>query len=63
MVVLGIELTGEDMTRIVSCVGTMAVSMAKNADNNEDMVEAAELCKLHLKLLRGFKEVMDVAKK
>lgn len=63
MVVLGIELTGADMTRIVSSVGTMAVSMAKNADNNEDMAEAAELCKLHLKLLRGFKEVMDVAKK
>ena len=61
MLALGIELTGEDMARIAAAVGTMAVTMTKEADSDEDLVEAAALCKLHFKLANGLKKAEELS--
>jgi hypothetical protein len=61
MLALGIKLTGEDMARIAAAVGTMAVNMAKEADSDKDLIEAAELCKLHFKLVNGLKKAEELS--
>lgn len=48
---LGIALTSDDMARIVSSIAAMSINLVKNADSHDDIVEAAELFKLHLKLV------------
>lgn len=61
MLALGIKLTGEDMARIAAAVGTMAATLTKEADSDEDLVEAAELCKLHFKLVNGLKKAEELS--
>lgn len=61
MLALGIKLTGEDLARIAAAVGTMAATLTKEADSVEDLVEAAELCKLHLKLAKGIKKAEELS--
>ena len=56
MLDLGIKLTDEDMARIVSSVAAMSLNLIKNGNNLEDHIEAAELFKLHLKLVKAVKD-------
>ena len=63
MFALGIELTKEDMSRIVSAVGTLAISMADGAENEKEMREAFSLSLLHLKLVHAFSEGIKEFKK
>lgn len=49
---VGLALTLEDMARIASAVLTMSVVMADDAKDEEDVKEAFELTKLHVKLNR-----------
>ena len=50
MKILGVELSYEDMVRIVSSVACTSVGMIKNAENAKDMKEALELHLLFIRL-------------
>ena len=56
---LGIKLTYEDMARITASVGSIALKMTLSADSDDDIKEAAELCKLHFKLTRAMAKATE----
>lgn len=62
MLALGIKLTGEDMARIAAAVGTMAISMMKNAKSFDDFKEGVELARLNEKLSRAMAEMAEAKK-
>lgn len=49
-----IEITREDVARIVSAVGTMAIALCDEAESAEDLKEATELAVLHDKLAKMY---------
>lgn len=53
MEVLGVGFSREDMARIASAVGTMALSMVTTGDSKEDLGEAMQLHILHCKLVKA----------
>ena len=63
MICFGIELTNEDMARITASVGTMVVALSKDMRSREEMDEVAEMCKLHIKLVKGMEEMHRMASK
>ena len=53
MEVLGVGFTFEDMARITSAIGALALSVLANSSSKEDLNEAMELHMLHRKLLKA----------
>ena len=44
-------LTKDDWSRIMSCVGAMALTMLREADDEKDLIESIRLHNLHGKLI------------
>ena len=62
MIAVGLALTQEDMSRIASAVGAMAISMMENAKSLDDFKEGAELARLSKKLVRAMAEMAEAKK-
>lgn len=56
MKTIGLALSTEDISRIIACVGTMSMSLMRDAENDDDVKEAIYLGILQLKLVDAIKE-------